>query len=325
LTQTPSHPPPPLWQWPSLTNLLAPAVACAWLAGLAMVHNLFVPGEYYVLLAALVWLIYTVDGLLDARGSGGTAPVTSPRALFHRARRTPMALLAVLVALGGSWLAWRTVSGTLVIATGVLSLPILLYLFYAQSLRYSSNTLTFIPKEFLAGMLFAMGVMLPLLDLQGQLFLAAPDQLAAAYAEGFLVLLIWVLKVFAFLIARLFHDPATFLIGSLFTTNCLLTALGESDTAVHLDPGSARRTTPYLAKLAPVFAAALLVSSVINIRAHQNPHATPLMFMVAAGAALMLVVHLFRVRRRISGPASATLFDLSLLVPVLLLPVLFPA
>lgn len=319
------------WQWPALLNLLAPAVACSWLAGLGLVHRLYIPPEYFALLAGAVWFIYTLDGLLDARRVPGSGDVTSRRARLHRALRLPLLLLLVLAAAGGAWLAWRHASRTLVVSAGVFSLPIVLYLAHAQALRrrndpdsegFLSQLRRLFPKEGVAGFMFAMGVMIPILDLQGRLPIADPQNAADALNnKGLLEVFGWLGATLISVFLRALAEDGMVLIGMLFATNCLFIALDEEPgegANNHPDPGSARALMPSLARLAPVFAAALFASSAINFVLAERPGARPLMAMVGLAAALMLVVHRLRVRRRVSPAAAPTLHDLALVAPVLL-------
>ena len=58
----------PLWLWPNLLSLDAPLVAVAWLGMFAKTWQVvWFPKTIYLLVAGVVWIIYVVDRLLDAR------------------------------------------------------------------------------------------------------------------------------------------------------------------------------------------------------------------------------------------------------------------
>lgn len=58
----------PWWLWPNLLSLDAPAVAVAWLYLLALgTRNIFVDWSSIITLGCVVWVIYVIDRIVDAR------------------------------------------------------------------------------------------------------------------------------------------------------------------------------------------------------------------------------------------------------------------
>ena len=309
----------PIWQWPHLANLMAPAVACAWLAGLAAVYRLYVPGTYFVLLAAATWTVYTLDGLLDSRQPAAGQPGRSAtrRALFHRRFRVPFLVLLVLVIGSTLFLALSAASASLVMVAGGLGLLVAVYLAHAQALRSASWTL--VPKEVFAGAIFAAGVMLPVLDLQGRFPFADPAAMAMA-AKGVSTFLLWLGWLVIATLGSLAMEPTSLLLAILFSTNCLLTAASEPSSEEAADPASARRVARPTVRMAPwvafgLTAGAMLVPAGVSLASWRT-----LSLLVGLSSFLMLGTHLLHRKGWISPAAACFWLDCALLVPLGLLP-----
>jgi hypothetical protein len=95
--------------------------------------------------------------------------------------------------------------------------------------------------------------------------------------------------------------------------------LGAADSTG--DPASAARVNPGLVAMAPSFAAALAVSSLLVAQLWGRESARPLAFMVGFSASLLLVIRIMRSRGAYSGVAAGVLGDCALLAPIGLLPV----
>lgn len=297
-------------------NLLAPAVACTWVGWLAASYRLYVTWPEYLALALSVWIIYTLDGLFDARG--GTAHPGTARRDFHAAHA------------GWFWLAVFLASGLLLgnglssIGSGLLLSGIILatlvgiYLAHAQTLRARART--WLPKEIFGGVIFAMGVGLVLMEAHGRGAVGpvSTEVASQAFGRGLGTGLLWLLGSVIFLIQSIFSEPSVPLLAILFTSNCLLTARHEADRPV--DPGSAKRLAPILLDLAPVLAAALATSSTVNAILAGEMEMRPVHIAIALSAGLLLVVHLLARRRLVGGAMAAFLLDAALLAPLFLLP-----
>jgi len=105
----------PLWLYPNLLSLDAPLVAVAWLYVFAKTWRLgYHPWEAYASLGMAVWILFTVDRLLDASMLGGNEALLEPRHTFHwRHRRWFRLVLMVVV--------------PLLIALVVLRMPMAIY------------------------------------------------------------------------------------------------------------------------------------------------------------------------------------------------------
>lgn len=297
-------------------NISAPAVACTWVAWLATSYRLYVTWPEYLAMALSVWIIYTLDGLFDARNASGHAGTA--RRDFHAAH-SGWFWLAVFLAFGlllGN--ALSSIGSGLLLSGMILAGLVAVYLTHAQTLRHSART--WLPKEIFGGVVFAMGVGLVLMEAHGRGAVGpiSTELAGQSFGQSFGSGLLWLAASVVFLIRSIFSEPAVPLLALLFTGNCLLTARHEADQLV--DPASARRLAPALLDLAPVLTAALATSSTVNAIITREMEMRLVHAGIALSAGLMLGVHLLAKRRKVSGAMAAFLLDVALLSPLILLP-----
>ena len=293
----------PLWQWPLLADLMAPAVACAWLAGLAVVYRVYVPPPYFVLLAAATWTVQAIDGLLDG-WQPSDARAQSPRARFHRRHRVWFLVLVPCVSVAGFVLAATQATSTLVVAAGGLSVLVCLFLLHAQAVR--STWWTPVPKEALAGTLFAVGTLLPVLDLRGRFPFADATNLVMAVDGGILAFLRWLGWLVVATLGSVAYEPASWWLAVLFTANRLLATAHKTPARGTLGPGPAGRVAPQAVRLAPWLAGGLALAGLAL--AHNSHQASSRLFLYLAGlcAGLMWVVHLLARKESCLRPRRAS-------------------
>jgi len=131
-------------------DVTAGAIVCACFFAKAM--NVLVRPSAFIALGLSVWIIYTVDHLLDAKKLTSTA--STQRHRFHQ-RYFKIISVLVLLALVADVLAVLMIRKSLFIAGLFLSL---LILFYMLAQRYLN-----LFKEFCGGILYTGGVTLPAL------------------------------------------------------------------------------------------------------------------------------------------------------------------
>lgn len=142
------------WLWPQVLSLDAPLVAVAWQLLLARSVTPIPPVQTWIL-GLTVWLIYTLDRVLD--GLRPPDPRDAPRHRFARAFRKPLLATAAVVLVIDLTLAIgyleaiRLERGLLIAAL----VGVHFYLTHRQSRPW--------PKELWIGILFAAGVWLPAL------------------------------------------------------------------------------------------------------------------------------------------------------------------
>ena len=108
-----NQPPPKWWEGLQKVSLEAPLVAVLWLMALARAHGLQLMPAVYAGLGLVVWGIYLVDRIMDARSWKAGSPWTARHAFC--ARHSAALSWFLLPALGGivAWLALFQVPETL--------------------------------------------------------------------------------------------------------------------------------------------------------------------------------------------------------------------
>jgi hypothetical protein len=155
----------PWWLWWNVLSLDAPMVAVAWALVFAKCAGVTVPGAEIVALGLVVWLIYTVDRLLDGRTGvtrGGAGAFGSPlrqRHFFHRVYGRTIAWVAAGVAAFTAGVVFTLVGAQILKLAVPLGLVLVLYMAWIHLGR--GRILVRLPKEVAVGGIFAAGVALP--------------------------------------------------------------------------------------------------------------------------------------------------------------------
>ena len=100
----------PLWLWPNLLSLDAPAVAMAWLFMFQKIWLQILPWGYYAALGLAVWGIYILDRIIDVKMLAPGDPRLGPRHDFHQRHLRVMSTVAVLALLGSAFIAGGHIS-----------------------------------------------------------------------------------------------------------------------------------------------------------------------------------------------------------------------
>jgi hypothetical protein len=155
----------PWWLWWNILSLDAPMVGIAWALAFAKCAGVAVTGAEITALGLVVWLIYTVDRLLDGRTSamqGDAGAFGSPlrqRHFFHRSHARAIAWVAAGVGAFTAMLVFTQIGGqTLKLAVPV-GVVLVLYMAWVHLGR--GRILAGLPKEVAVGGIFAVGVALP--------------------------------------------------------------------------------------------------------------------------------------------------------------------
>ena len=147
----------PFWLWPNLLSLDAPLVAVAWMWMLSQALRVgYIQSSVWWILPLAIWCVYVADRLLDA----WTRPKmrdASPRHRFHWRWRW---LLLLGVVLGSGVCAYHAlyVLPRSIFSAGLVALMLCVVYFLLAFLRFQGIPYA---KNFLAGMIFAMGVGIP--------------------------------------------------------------------------------------------------------------------------------------------------------------------
>ncbi|HUE42330.1 MAG TPA: hypothetical protein VMP12_02150 [Candidatus Sulfotelmatobacter sp.] len=163
----------PWWLWWNVLSLDAPMVAVAWALVFARAARVRLPGSEVAVLGLVVWLIYTVDRLLDGRPAA-TASGSSPgmksgadafgsplrqRHVFHRLYARAIACTAAGVGTFAAILVANQIGERVLEFAVPLGLILVLYMAWVHLGR--GRVLARLPKEVAVGGVFAAGVALP--------------------------------------------------------------------------------------------------------------------------------------------------------------------
>lgn len=100
----------PIWLWPNLLSLDAPAVAMAWLFMFQKIWLQVLPWGYYAALGLAVWGIYILDRIIDVKMLAPGDPRLGARHDFHQRHMRFMSILAVVTLLGSAFVAGGHIS-----------------------------------------------------------------------------------------------------------------------------------------------------------------------------------------------------------------------
>ena len=147
----------PLWLWPNLVGLDAPAVAVVWQRFLGAAHGVRVPAGASVALGLVVWGVYLADRWLDARPDRPAEAADRHR--FARRHRTAVGVAAVAATLAAGVAALLLPAAY--IGTGAaVAVGLVAYMVGVHTVGRSA--VGEFGKAFLVGLLFAAGVVVPL-------------------------------------------------------------------------------------------------------------------------------------------------------------------
>lgn len=277
--------PRPVSFW-HLTSLDAPTVAIVWSLSFGWMADLHLPLWVPLLLALTVWPVYVGDRLLDARVGLRDARRSGlqERHYFHWRHRQTLLSLAVAAACSAALIILFFMPAAARAQDSVLAAASLAYF---ACVHVSRSTRPFLwpllTKELLVGILFTLGCAEPTLRRMPALWSVSSWPVLGAMV--FFALLAWL--------------------------NCSAIDAWESSATRNSRPGL---RTPF--SLGCLLAGA---GAVLALRCFaSNPHAGTLLLAGAAGAALL--AWLDHHRNRLRPVALRACADLSLLTPVLFIP-----
>lgn len=285
----------PWWLWWNVLSLDAPMVAVAWALVFAKSASMALPGAEVVALGLVVWLIYTVDRLLDgqaaasAEGSmtamlpdrdGAFGPPLRQRHVFHRTHARSVAWVAAVIAAFTGILVLTQIGAVVLRLAVPVGLILVLYMAWVHLGR--GRVMTRLPKEVAVGGVFAAGVALP-----------AWSRLATRRWEFFLLAILF---------------------AAVCTLNCV--AIDEWENLREREFGRGGRSLAAKDFSSGRFAVALaicaaLMTPVIRLRGEFSAIGAA----IAVSAVLILILDLMR--ERISADALRVLVDVALLAPAL--------
>ena len=148
----------PVWVWPNLIGLDAPFIAIVWQKLFADSFNVKLPLSNYLTLFLVVWVIYSVDRLMDAR-SLRSKETASLRHRFYLKYFRLLFFITGSCFLCASYLCLAVIPLEMLKIGLAISPFVLVYLLHR---KFSTGPmLAVVPKEIFVGLVFAIGATLP--------------------------------------------------------------------------------------------------------------------------------------------------------------------
>jgi hypothetical protein len=269
----------PWWLWWNILSLDAPMVAVAWALVFAKSAAVGLQGAEIASLGLVVWLIYTVDRLLDgrtrARDDGGAfgSPLRQ-RHFFHRVHARRIAAVAAGAAAFTAVLVLTQIGEQVLKLSVPVGLILVLYMAWVHLGR--GRIFARLPKELAVGGVFAAGVVLP-----------AWSRIGARRWE-FLIL------------------------AALFAAVCTLNCVAIEEWEQGRNRRGASATESGSGRFALGLAGcAILLAPVVRLRGEFSAIGA------AIAVSALLILFLDLMRERISADALRVLVDVALLLPAL--------
>lgn len=146
--------PAPIWLYPNLLGLDAPAVAVTWQWLFAESFGIYIPPVFHLILGLSAWCIYLADRIYDVFSGKNPEIGTERRRFTFRHIRSLLLMLVVATAVN-IFLIARHVPLQLIISG--LATASLLAVYYALRFKCESRIRSIIPREILCGILFSLG------------------------------------------------------------------------------------------------------------------------------------------------------------------------
>jgi hypothetical protein len=287
----------PWWLWWNILSFDAPMVAVAWALVFAKSAGVALPGAEIAALGLVVWLIYTVDRLLDGQRAvvavsrrtfastdeaGAFGPPLRLRHIFHRVYARAVTWAAAGVATFTAILVLTRIEAQVLKLAIPVGLILILYMAWVHLGR--GRVLARLPKEVAVGGIFAAGVALPVWS-----------RIAARRWEFFLLALLF---------------------AAVCTLNCVAIEEWERVRARSREMGATDGRLASSTFASGKFALALamcaaLLTPVVRLRGEFSAIGAA----IAVSALLILILDLMR--ERISADGLRVLVDVALLLPAL--------
>ena len=270
------------WLWPNLLGIDAPAVAVLWQYFFACNFRVKIPASNYLTLFFVVWVIYLVDRLLDARMLKRLNEASLRHSFYYRNYRSAFVLTAILTIITAClclfFLPMELIkTGAFV---GAFVVVYLLHQIWAKGLM-----MIVIPKEVFIGMIFAVGTTLTGHIWSGEFI---PDA---------------------------FFSPSVIIFGVLCSMNCIAISVWERSHDVDNDSNALPQLFPQVVKLFPAIACVVFICLMVYSFTNHSHVGFPIFVASGIGCGLITVLSFF------DGRASSQFLrfaaDMAVIMPAL--------
>jgi len=297
----------PIWLLPNLLSLDAPLVAVAWMWMLARALRVeYIQAAAWWVLPTAIWCVYVIDRLLDG-WSHPEVRESSPRHWFHWKWRWYLLTAAVLAGVVSIYYALFVLSRAM-FSAGIVAL-ILCGVYFV--LAYFRGREVPYAKNFLAGMIFAMGVGIPVNAASATLLVTDLSDVIYSFGHASIHDALWNLgKMVLSTVHVIFYQcTPVWVFGLLCMMNITAIDLWErAQTAPDDETAYAHESTLTLGLII------LAGGSLLFAATQADEYSKPFFYAVMVGAATLQVVNHYR--ERFSMDALRVLADVALLVPL---------
>jgi len=299
---------PPFWLLPNICSLDAPLVAVVWMWMLAhSMQVIYVPQVAYILLPLIVWMVYTLDRILDVRGGVYPHEEQMPwRHQFHWKYRYVLIFLMILGAVVTGYLSLAYLS-TAVLSAGLVGGGLILL--YGVMVRYRTSQSVPYAKNLVAGLIFAYGTATPVIVHAGLPMMTVVDVWSSVSEQQGSWLGSGLQMVIYTIGTIIFSSPLVFFMGLLFFLNITAIDLWESSRESkdleHKTFNEAMLSFGLICLVGVVFLWAIWGA---------DQMARPFCYALMASAGFLQLIN--KARSRFSLEAQRVLADVALLLPL---------
>ena len=297
----------PIWLLPNLLSIDAPLIAVAWMWMLARALRVeYIQTAAWWVLPSSIWCVYVMDRLLDG-WSHPEVRKSSPRHWFHWKWRWVLFTTAIIAGGVSVYYALYVLSRSM-FSAGVVAL--LLCGFYFALAYFRGQEVPY-AKNFLAGMIFAMGVGIPVNAAGASLLVTDLSDVIYAFRNTGLQDAVWNLgrMVLSTVIVIFYQCTAVWVFGLLCMMNITAIDLWEkAETAQDEETAYGHEATLTLGLI--ILAGGALVFAATQA----DEYSKPFFYAVMVAAATLQIINHYR--ERFSMNALRVLADVALLVPL---------
>ncbi|MBT8038489.1 MAG: hypothetical protein KJO21_13210 [Verrucomicrobiae bacterium] len=298
---------PPLWLLPNLLSIDAPLVAVAWMWMLAKALRVeYIQSAVWWVLPTAIWCVYVLDRLLDGWAHLEVRDA-SPRHQFHW--RWRWWLLSVALVAGGVsiyqslYVLSRSMFSAGLVALLLCGIYFLLAYFRGREVPYTKNLM--------AGMIFAMGIGIPVNAASATLLVTDLNDVIYAWNHTGLRDAIWNVgrMVVSTLVVVFYQCTAVWVLGLLCMMNITAIDLWEKVDGVENDEDVDGHEAALSLGLIVLAGGSLVFAAM-----QADEYSKPFFYAVMVAAASLQVINHYRDRFTING--LRVLADVALLVPL---------
>jgi len=297
----------PLWLLPNLLSLDAPLVGLVWMWMLVRALRVdYMQTAAWFVLPGAIWCVYVLDRLIDS-WLRPEQRQSSPRHIFHWRWRWPMLLGVVIVAAACVYQSLFVLSRSMLSAGLVVAV---LCAFYFLLASFQTGKVPYV-KNLLAGMIFAMGVAIPVNAANASLLATDLNDIVYAFNHTGVMDAGWnfLKMVLSTIIVIFYESREIWVFGLLCMLNITAIDLWEMANAAQDEEVASAHEQNLTLGLIILAGGSLLFASMFA-----DQYTKPFFYSVMVSAAVLQAINHYR--EHFSMNSLRVLADVALLVPI---------